>query len=246
MPPLPADVPAGVAALVGDLTAKDPAARPGSAADVARRAGLLRDGLLRDGVTVADAEPTAGLPDGGTDRPTVVLAPAALKPEPLEPERPRSRRRAVRGRRLAIFAAIAAALAAILLAGTLLTSPNGPSALNHPGASPSSTPPSSSPATSTPTTSPAAARLVNVSGSSLTGQPVSAAVSRLRQLRLVPRVLWRPSSQQRPGTVLSVSPDGQLPVGSTVTVTGALPPPGGKPGGHGKGHGSGHKHHGGG
>ncbi|HEY3735560.1 MAG TPA: serine/threonine protein kinase [Streptosporangiaceae bacterium] len=225
MPPLPAAVPAGVAALVGELMAKDPAARPGSAADVARRAGLLRDGLLHDGVTVADVGPAAGLPDDGTDQPTLTLAPTALAPAPLASERPR--RRSGRGRRLAIFAAIAAALAAILLAGTLLTSPDGPSALNHPGASPSSTLPSSTPA---------AARLVNVSGSSLTGQPVSAAVSRLRQLGLVPRVLWRPSSQQRPGTVLSVSPDGQLPVGSTVTVTGALPPQGGKPGGHRKGH----------
>jgi serine/threonine-protein kinase len=43
LPPLPAGVPGEVAALVAELTAKDPAARPGSAAAVARRAAQLRD-----------------------------------------------------------------------------------------------------------------------------------------------------------------------------------------------------------
>jgi serine/threonine-protein kinase len=43
MPPLPPSVPAGVAALVTELTAKDPAARPPSAHDVAVRAEQLRD-----------------------------------------------------------------------------------------------------------------------------------------------------------------------------------------------------------
>jgi serine/threonine-protein kinase len=43
MPPLPPSVPAGVAALVTDLTAKDPSARPPSAHDVAVRAERLRD-----------------------------------------------------------------------------------------------------------------------------------------------------------------------------------------------------------
>src|SRR5882724_5598240 len=40
-PALPAFVPADVAALVRDLTAKDPAARPGSAGEAGRRAGQL-------------------------------------------------------------------------------------------------------------------------------------------------------------------------------------------------------------
>lgn len=42
LPPLPAWVPAEIAALVADLTAKDPLARPGSAAEVAQRADSLR------------------------------------------------------------------------------------------------------------------------------------------------------------------------------------------------------------
>lgn len=41
MPPLPPSVPAGIAALVSDLTAKDPSARPPSAKDVAARARQL-------------------------------------------------------------------------------------------------------------------------------------------------------------------------------------------------------------
>ena len=44
LPPLPLSVPADVSALVADLTAKDPARRPASAAEVALRAALLRDG----------------------------------------------------------------------------------------------------------------------------------------------------------------------------------------------------------
>jgi eukaryotic-like serine/threonine-protein kinase len=45
VPPLPGSVPADVSALVMRLVAKDPAARPGSAAEVARQAGRLRDDL---------------------------------------------------------------------------------------------------------------------------------------------------------------------------------------------------------
>jgi eukaryotic-like serine/threonine-protein kinase len=47
MPPLPPSVPAGVAALVTDLTAKDPSARPASAKDVAARAEQLQSAPSR-------------------------------------------------------------------------------------------------------------------------------------------------------------------------------------------------------
>jgi eukaryotic-like serine/threonine-protein kinase len=53
LPPLPAGVPAAVAGFVADLTAKDPAVRPASAAEVAASAAYLRD-LLR-----AEQSPTA-------------------------------------------------------------------------------------------------------------------------------------------------------------------------------------------
>ena len=48
LPPLPASVPAEVAALVTELTAKDPADRPASAGAVAQRAAGLRDRLARE------------------------------------------------------------------------------------------------------------------------------------------------------------------------------------------------------
>jgi hypothetical protein len=39
-------------------------------------------------------------------------------------------------------------------------------------------------------------------------------------------VVWAASGAQEPGTVISVRPGGQLPVGSTVIVTAARRPPG--------------------
>jgi serine/threonine protein kinase len=45
LPPLPASVDQAVVSLLTDLTAKDPCARPGSAAEVARRAAQLQFGL---------------------------------------------------------------------------------------------------------------------------------------------------------------------------------------------------------
>ena len=48
VPPLPASVPADVSALVMWLVAKDPAGRPGSAAEVAQQAGRLRHDLRDD------------------------------------------------------------------------------------------------------------------------------------------------------------------------------------------------------
>jgi eukaryotic-like serine/threonine-protein kinase len=60
MPPLPASVPRQVAALVGELTRKDPRARPSSAQDVATRAEGLRAilaGSARAAPVLADAAP---------------------------------------------------------------------------------------------------------------------------------------------------------------------------------------------
>ncbi len=60
LPPLPASVPADVRAFVAELTAKDPAGRPGSAAGVALRAGRLRDGLRTGTGEAAGASGAAG------------------------------------------------------------------------------------------------------------------------------------------------------------------------------------------
>ena len=61
LPPLPPRVPAEAAALVAGLTAKDPAARPASAREVASRARSLRDALtwaIQPGGWVDHASPT--------------------------------------------------------------------------------------------------------------------------------------------------------------------------------------------
>ncbi|HEX8007503.1 MAG TPA: serine/threonine protein kinase [Trebonia sp.] len=114
LPPLPGPVPAGVAALVAELTAKDPLARPPDAGVVAGRAGRLRDAL--------------------NSRSTL---PLVVPPYPSGPGRlpglaagSRAWRRAGRwpGKAAALAAAglIAAALGGVALAGSLSHAPSGP------------------------------------------------------------------------------------------------------------------------
>jgi serine/threonine-protein kinase len=55
LPPLPSSVPADVAALVTDLTAKDPSVRPASAGEVAERAEHVQAVLTAPGVTAPGA-----------------------------------------------------------------------------------------------------------------------------------------------------------------------------------------------
>jgi eukaryotic-like serine/threonine-protein kinase len=57
LPPLPASVPAPVADLVIELTAKHPAARPETAGYVARRAAMIRDRLTAGSALLAGAPP---------------------------------------------------------------------------------------------------------------------------------------------------------------------------------------------
>jgi hypothetical protein len=105
----------------------------------------------------------------------------------------------------------AAALVVAGLAGLLISGAFG-------GNSPAARPPAPSPT------------MVDVSGASLVGQPVSLVQARLRQLGLLVHVLRQPSGQPA-GTVLSVAPDGRVPAGSVVTVTASQA--------RGKGHGNG-------
>jgi serine/threonine-protein kinase len=78
LPPLPQAVPAGVADLVLDLTAKDPAARPASAGEVAVRAGRLRDALAG-----RPAAPPASGPGGPPPANAMGGEPVTLAGEPV-------------------------------------------------------------------------------------------------------------------------------------------------------------------
>ena len=78
LPPFPYPVPAEVAQLVGEMTAKDPAARPASAQEVAARASSLRDDMA-GGVGAASPAWQYGIPATVADIP--VTGPAAT-PDP--------------------------------------------------------------------------------------------------------------------------------------------------------------------
>jgi eukaryotic-like serine/threonine-protein kinase len=231
LPPLPVAVPAGVAGLIGELTAKDPAARPGSAGEVAERAGRLRD-TLASGATAALASERDGPPGttGVEPPPVTLIGPPAPGGAPARPDSQRDRRRPRRGVLLGVAGAIlVASLAGWLLAGVFTAGP----AQHQPG-----TPHVAARTPGTP-----AVRTVAVNAGALVGQRAGLVVQRLRQLGLRPRVVWAVNGGQKPGTVISVQPSGQLATGSTVTVTAALRPPGQR---HEHGHDHGHGDQGGG
>jgi len=226
LPPLPASVPAGVAGLVGELTAKDPAARPGSAGEVAERAGRLRDTLASDATAVLASEPGGPPGTSGVESlPVTLIGPPAPGGAPARPGSQRDRRRPRRGVLLGVAGAIlVASLAGWLLAAVFTAGP----AQHQPGTPQPGTP---------------AIRTVAVNAGALVGQRAGLVVQRLRQLGLRPHVVWAVNGGQKPGTVISVQPSGQLAAGSTVTVTAALRPPGHR---HEHGHDHGHGDQGGG
>jgi beta-lactam-binding protein with PASTA domain len=82
---------------------------------------------------------------------------------------------------------------------------------------------------------------VNVDAATLTGQPAHVVANELRARGLQVHISWQPADHAQPGTVVAVSPDGAVPVGSTVTITAASRGHGGHGHDHGKGGGG---HHG--
>jgi serine/threonine-protein kinase len=114
-PPLPPSAPAGLAALVVALTAKDPAARPASAGDVARQAAALRDGL-------------AGPAGAGNTTPTLVFGPdagrAARSPQAGPADRPSARTPRYRAAAVAaVIVVVAAGLATVIAFATAGSGP---------------------------------------------------------------------------------------------------------------------------
>jgi len=247
MPPLPAWVPADVAALVTELTAKDPAARPRSAGEVAHRASQMAGRLTAaataqmgapwgdPAVTVADQAARYPAVAPVRDAAEAVLPTRNLPPPPATVGPPSyiygpggesaawQRHLHSRAGRIAVPAAAAVlVVAAFLLIASVINPGPSPRAGTLPQATPSAT-------------SSAKVTTVDVKRSSLIGQPVAVAAHQLRQQGLSVSIVWRPSGQQRAGTVLAVRPAGQRPVGSVVTLIAAA-----LPSGHGHGHGHGH------
>ena len=270
LPPLPAAVPAEVAALVMELTAKDPAARPGSASQVATRAARLRDavrahpaalappavapGAVAPGAvgpgaatapTVAAAAGTARFP-AGTGAPaagaTATIAALPLADDQVGPSWPPDL--GPRGPGSAGprrgWPRWGLALAAAVAAAVAAT---GWLVLSRgaPPAQPQTTASHPATAASTP-----AVRTVNVNAAALVGLPVRVVRQRLARLGLRPHLAGVVTGRTPPGTVLSVQPSGPVAVGSAVTVLVAHMPAGKQhrhDGGNGKG---GDGHHGGG
>jgi eukaryotic-like serine/threonine-protein kinase len=244
LPPLPRWLPGDVAALVLELTAKDPADRPRTAGEVARRASQMA-GRLAAGAAgqagAADEDPAVTVAYQATRYPGV--APAAVTVEAGTPTRHlpvppggtgqppigpggalplwRRRPRGPAGRAALPVAAAVLVIVAAFLISSLINSGSVP----HAGAVPSG---SARPG-------PAKVATVDINPGPLLGQPVTAAAQRLRQQGLTVRVVWRHSDKQPTGTVLAVQPAGKLPVGNVVTLTVASAPHG-----HGNGHGKGH------
>jgi hypothetical protein len=248
LPPLPGHVPGEVAALVLELTAKDPAGRPRSAGEVARRAGLMAAHLVAGATSQAGppyGDPAVSVAEQTARYPAVALGAAAAGPvqdvaaaagqgqardaevppvplaelltqhlhsRPLPAPRHRARR-ALRHAVLPAAAAIVVIAAAFLIGSTI-----DPGLAPHAGTVPSVAP--SGPFRPGATQ----AATVEVRPGPLIGLPVTAAVHRLRQQGLSVRIVWRRSGDQPPGTVLSVQPAGQRPVGSLVILTAARTP----------------------
>jgi len=221
LPPLPRSVPAGVAGLIDDLTAHDPAKRPASAERVSVRAGLLRDAQAsppaarRNGHGHDVLTPAPMLHDVPTPAPTLVEGNTAILSVPVQtpPAGAPGRRRS----RWPLLVGGAGAMLAAVLVGWLLASAFATPSSQHDPAPPG-TP-------SAGATAPAAGT-VELSDAALAGQPVTVVTQRLRLLGLHPRVVWANDTLQATGTVITVAPSGRVPAGSTVTVTGAKRPVG--------------------
>ena len=253
LPPLPASVPAGVAALIMDLTAKDPAARPGSAGEVALRAAQLRDSLFASGMpgipsgSPADLRIMALRPalDGQTaldGQPALDVEPAhggQLAPHggqvgpgleaagqagPAPVAEPAGSASAEPERRARGARRARAARWAVLAGGMAVVLAVVGLIIARPAGTASPSHGGAGPSgRSTPGLS--TVQMIEVNAASLVGRPVTSAARQLRRLGLPVRISWQPS-QQSPGTVLAVQPSGQVAPHTTVTLAAAAQPTG--------------------
>ncbi|GAB3194838.1 hypothetical protein GCM10027261_13720 [Geodermatophilus arenarius] len=215
-PPLPADVPADVRALVERAMAKDPAARfPDGAA--------LRDAV--DAVLAGRPAPGASsatlvLPVAAPQQ-TTVLPADATAPSDVPGEGPRRRR--------LLAGALALLVLAVVGVAVVLGTRGDPSPSAAPSSSPSASQPvtsSSAPSPSAPTTTqPAPPPTVDVVAAALVGRPFPDVQAELVALGLQVQPGTVVTGDVPEGQVVAVDPTGPVVVGSAVTVTYATPPP---------------------
>ena len=243
-----------LAALIADLTAKDPAARPATAAEVAARARHIRDGLTgRPGVSAAPS-PAAPSPAGPSPAGPSPAGPSPAGPSPAAPSPAATAIGTTPG------GPIPGSTAAT---GGTTPSPardDGPAASAWPSATPRPRPrhrvasalgltlgiiaagllgwqlalAQHSPAQPAPgspgrhpTGTPArSAAAVRTVGvsASLAGRPVAVVRRELLALGLRAEVRTEPDRQAAPGTVLRLHPTGQVRLGSVILVTAATQP----------------------
>ncbi len=208
-----------LAALIRDLTAKDPAARPATAAGVAARACRIRDGLAgRAGMFAAPTAAGEVTPAGDAAAAGRTAAGSATREDgsvrsiwPAAAPGPGRRRRMA-----ATLALTAGIVAAGLLGWQLATAQDSPA---QPRPVSSGRHPAGRPAQSA-----ASARTVNVS-TSLAGRPVTVVRRDLQALGLVAQVRTHQDGQAAPGSVLRLYPTGRVQAGSVILLTVAAPPP---------------------
>jgi eukaryotic-like serine/threonine-protein kinase len=203
LPPLPASVPPEVIAFVMMLTAKDPAWRPGSAAEVAHQAARLRDDLAAERDRAWAAGPAQTVSDVLADPLAVPVDPLAVPPDPLAAVPYRSRSGGPRYGRTVVIAALAlAALTClVLISVTGFASgshrPDPPSPAGSRAAAKPMAPPTS------PPTSPSASRPVNQPSSPSSPSPVQSNADTAGSLRhrTVARRAVCPAQAGRPAEI---------------------------------------------
>ena len=205
-PPLPVSVPADIARLVAELTARDPSRRPRSAREVAVRAAALCPGPPGQAALLGEmwsCWPATGRP--AIESVTLTdLVTAGPPVESASDQRPAAR--LPRGARRAAGALLVVAVALVMV-GLI----GWWAGLIRPSASPLPVAPVK--------VSPLPG--IAVDSTAFAGRPADAVLADLQRLGLRPVLVSVATSAQPPGTVLSVQPGGILPPGTTVTVVAA-------------------------
>ena len=229
--PLPATVPAPLAAVVLAALAKGPDDRPASAADFADALGrALRgdQGVAATQLIAAPVDRTQVLP---------VIAPAATAAPPAPPTREQPRRQRSPALLLGLVALLAGGAVVWALAQSAGTSATAPTTVRT-SARPSTTPSATLPTTTPPatTTAPTPTPGIALDPATYVGQGASDVEKALKVLGLVTSTQDVVTDQVPDGTVVGLTPAGPFAAGDTVTLQVAKAPKG-KGDGNGNGNG---------